>query len=168
MFTRVFCLFALCFGMLTPLARAHLPLEISLRIQPVADELEITVVLNEILARSLLTPPLTERLTAESLDQNRSQLVSAAPALCTLFDADQRKLPDGQVQVSFTPEGEISFLFLHPASARPASLRVPFLEAAGTPSATFVSLADHGATPPLRAVLMRGRSTHPLASATTP
>ena len=156
---RPLFVFGLLLGMAFPsLAQAHGPFESSLKIEATKDALEATAVLALDSARLLLPADQREGLQAGTFTEHRAALLAAAPAVCTLLDAGDAVLPPERVLVTLNRESEIHFLILYPATARPARLKVPFLEAQSL--GCFCELVDLTGPEPRRATLLRGQASY--------
>lgn len=130
------------------------------------EALEVVVDLSPAFAGRLLDPAAPPPLTAETFPPNRPALLAAASRVCTLVDAGGAAIAPSRVLVSTDARGEVRFLCLYPADARPARLRMPALQA--LPAGYFCLLADETASPARRHVLLKESPEHALGPVTAP
>jgi hypothetical protein len=141
-------------------ARAHDPLESTVDLRITSDGLELTAVLSPPSATRLLKNPDAGIVSKTNFSGYRAELLTAAPRVCALLDADGKSLAPASTHLSLNREGEVTCLFVYPASTRPASLRSDLIASLG--SGYFIAVTDHTVSPARRTALVRAKPACPL------
>lgn len=164
---RLLLLLVSVFFATVPALRAHEPLESSASVKRVEESLEVSVVLSPATALRLLPEDSrSRRLLRENFAAYRETFVLAAASVCSLLDAEGAALAPAEVIVTLDDADEVQFLLTYPADARPALLRMAYLDT--QPPGAFCLLTDSASNPARHSVLRKARIDHALSTSAAP